>query len=286
MLSATAIGLAACTGGDSAPTQPPTQAEFDEQLADKVPDAIAQDGILRIGTDPSYPPMEMLTADGTSVEGADIDLVTGISTVLGLTPEFTSEAYTAIPTSIRSGRLELGMASLTINPKEDLDTNAILYLQAGTALVRRKSEPGLTRQNMCGYRIATVEGATQVEQLTAANRACRAVGAAGIEITPASDQQAVTDLVVTGAADGMVTDTPAAGYAVSEFRRELEQSGDAYRILPYGALTSVEFKKFARAVRGAVQNMIDSGYYDTVLQKWSVKGSAIDKSKIIWATAD
>ena len=283
---AAAMGLAACASGDSTPTPPAPQVAFDQRLADKVPDAIAEDGLLEVGTDPSYPPMEMLTTDGTSVEGVDIDLATGIATILGLDPEFRSEAYTAIPTSVRSGRLELGMASLSMDPKEELDTNAVLYFEAGTQLVRRKAETDLTPQNMCGYRIATVEGAIQVAQLTTASRACREAGSQPIEITPASDQQAVTDLVVTGQAQGMVTDSPAATFAVAEFRRELAASGEPYRVLPYGALTSVEFKKFARAVRGAIQNMIDSGYYDAILDKWGVRDGAISKSKIRWATGD
>ena len=59
-------GLTGCSAepqpAASAGPDPPAEVPA---ISDHVPGALARDGLLTIGTDPSYPPMEFISADGS-----------------------------------------------------------------------------------------------------------------------------------------------------------------------------------------------------------------------------
>ncbi len=284
---ATTLLLLGCsvaeTGGDPQ-TIPPTLPTFLPEIAALVPASIKDDGILDAVTDPNYAPMEFTDEDGVTVVGVDIDLTKGVAEVLGLTPRFKTEAYTAIPAGVRTGQFELGIASFTIRPEDQLRTNAVLYFESGTQLVRSTQVPALTRTSMCGHTIASLEGSVQVETLTQESKDCRRRGYSDIEIVAASTQESVTRAVIGGRADGMLADIPVANLEVEENRATIELAGDPYNKAPLGMLTKAELRGFAKAVRRAVQSLIDSGYYAQVLRTWGVSEGAVGNASIRWST--
>ena len=282
-----ALLLGSCTTEDgeptpTAPTVPPAPTKVDA-LASLVPESIRDSGVLTIGTDPSYPPMEYTTGNGDEVAGVDIDLASGIAAVLGLEPQFRLDAYSALTTGVRAGRYDMGIASLTITPKTRLRSNAVLYFRSGSQLVRGVAHEGLTPQSMCGYAIAAIEGSIQVQQLTDADQDCRDEGREPIDIVALSTQDEVTNSVVVSDTAGMLSDRPVAEYAVSRNAATLQLSGRTFDLAPLGILVSSDFPKLTRAIKGAVQTLMATGYYDAVLRAWSTQSGAIDRAKIVWA---
>lgn len=254
------------------------------ELAGLVPESIKEDGILDAATDPNYAPMEFTTEDGGTLEGVDIALTEGIAAVLGLSPSFRREAYTAIPTGVRTGRFEFGVASLTIGPKDELRTNAVLYFRSGSQLVRAKQAPQLTPTSMCGHAIASLEGSVQVAELAEVSKDCRQGDYAAIEIVAEATQDSVTEAVTRGRADGLLADSPVANLAVNQNSTALELAGAPYDVASFGMLTRKELRGFTRAVRSALQVLIDSGYYAQVLQKWNVQKGAVKTARIQWSS--
>jgi polar amino acid transport system substrate-binding protein len=154
----------ACAGTDANAPDSPSAVPVPQQeaaLAKLVPISVAQDGALTVATDPTYPPLEFLSDTG-EVQGAEIDLVVAISTVLGLEPEFEQEAFTAIPGAVRSGRYELGVAALALRPDTPRLNNAVINLRSGSQLVRSKSAANVTLDSLCGVGVAALEGSLQI----------------------------------------------------------------------------------------------------------------------------
>ncbi len=251
-------------------------------ISDHVPGAMSRDGLLTIGTDPSYPPMEFVSADGASVEGADIDLASAVATVLGLRPDFEDEAFSALNDSVRTGRTELAVSSLTVPPDQPTRSDAVLYFRSANQLVAGDAAPGLTPKNLCGRTITTLEGSTQVHSLTDLSRECRKQGSEGITIEALSDQDQVTQAVLTDRVDGMLSDTPIAQFAVTQHPGRLSLAGQPFDPAPFGMLTPPEFSRFTKAVRAAVQHLIDTGYYQHVLDRWGIADGAVERATIRW----
>ncbi len=283
---ATILLLPACGAPAPAPPGPtasdPPLTRVDE-LAELVPRQIHNDGALTIGTDPSYPPMQFIGESGASVEGVDIDLAGAVSTVLGMSAQFETEAFSALPTSVRTGRVEMAVSSLTIPPGVPIDTDAVLYFRSSSQLVAGRTSSGLSLSELCGRKIAALEGSVQVRALIQRSRQCRDRGRLPLRIEARSDQEQVTTAVLSGRAAGMFTDSPVAQFAIDQHPGELVAAGDPVDPAPFGMITPPEYPRFAKAVAGAVQYLIDTGYYGAVLSRWGVSDGAVTRARIRWS---
>lgn len=282
-LAACAVGLTGCsTTGPQPQLEQPVRPTVVPALAEQVPGRIAKDGALTIGTDPSYPPMEFVSADTGELQGADVDLARAVASVLGLEPRFEDEAFSALTDSVRTGRIELAVSSLTVPPDKPSAADAVLYFRSGNQLVASESGSGVTPTSLCGTTVATVEGSTQVRDLTRMSTACRAADAPGITIEALSDQDQVTAATLTSDVDAMLTDTPVAQYAVAQNPGRLTLSGRPFNPAPFGMLSPPELSQFTRAVRGAVEHLIREGYYQTTLRRWGIVDGAVQQATIQW----
>ena len=278
-----AVGLAGCSAtGPQPQLEQPTRPAEVPALAAKVPGPIARDGALTIGTDPSYPPMEFLSAETGTLQGADVDLAGAVASVLGLEPRFEDEAFSALTDSVRTGRIELAVSSLTVPADKPPAADAVLYFNSGNQLVTSQSGSGVTGATLCGSTVATVEGSTQVRDLARISAACRAAGSGGITIEALSDQEQVTAATLSSGADAMLTDIPVAQYAVAQHPGRLALSGKPFDKAPFGMLSPPEHSRFTKAVRGAVDHLIREGYYQSTLRRWGIADGAVAHATIRW----
>jgi polar amino acid transport system substrate-binding protein len=255
----------------------------DEQLAAAVPDRVRQDGRLTIGTDPSFPPMEEVLADGR-IAGVDIQLALAIARVLGLQADFRLDAFTAIQPGVRAGRFELGIAALSVAPGQRLSTDAVLYYVAGSQLVRPVGSAA-SLAALCGLAVGTPEGSVQIEDLAGRSRACSDGGAAPITIVAGETQEDVTADLLAGRTAGMLTDSPVAQVAARTHPGRLELAGPAENPLPYAMLTapSETSGSFALQVLGALNRLIADGTYLAILQEAGIGDGAVDRAVLVRA---
>jgi polar amino acid transport system substrate-binding protein len=278
--AALALGLAGC--GEKEPTGnqpgagPAVTATVDAGLAAKVPDAIKTDGVIKVGTDTTYPPAEFLKADGKTATGFDIELFDAVAAKLGLKAEYESAPFDAIIPGVQSGKYEIGVSSFTINDERKKSTRMVSYFQVGTSWAAKKGNPaGVNPDDACGKKIAVQTATVQVEDLKARSKKCTDAGKPAIKIDQYQAQTDATTAVVTGKNDAMLADYPVGVYAVQQSKGQLELVGEPYDAAPYGYVIKQDQQAFAEAVREAVQALITDGSYKTVLDKWQVGAGAI-----------
>lgn len=278
-----AAAVAGCTPTyRTGPEAVPLQGRVDkvDEIADLVPGRIANDGILDIGTDPSYPPMEFFEPEGDRITGVDIDLALAISAVLDLRPVFALEAFTGLEASVRSRGVELGIAALTVPSTRSLSTDAVIYLRAGTQLAVRTGSAARPNQ-LCGFAIATLEGSIQVRDLARRSRACVEDGGSPIRVLTYGTQEQVTAAVRESIADGMLADSPVVQWAVVQHPEDLVPRGRPTNVSPYGILTNANERQFAQAVAAAVDHLIDTGVYEEILLRWGVVEGAVPAAYVV-----
>jgi len=125
VVAASAILIAACTGG-STPSPSPEASPSAAASAEASPSAAAatpiagglldvatKAGKIRVSTDPNYAPQSSLKTDGT-YEGFDIDVATEIATRMGLQVEFLPQAWEAITAGSWGGRWDMSVGSMTV----------------------------------------------------------------------------------------------------------------------------------------------------------------------------
>src|SRR5215212_2331447 len=78
-------------------------------------DRVRNTGVLRIGTDATYPPLESVE-DG-EFKGFEIDLARAIARELEVRPEFVNTPFDAIFPSLQNGSFDVVISSVTITPE-------------------------------------------------------------------------------------------------------------------------------------------------------------------------
>jgi polar amino acid transport system substrate-binding protein len=270
-------GTPASGGGDAAGGSELPAVEADDALAAMVPDEIAEDGVISVGSDTTYAPSEFLDEDGETIIGFDVDLFTLVAQKLGLEAEFETAPFDSIIAGVGSGRYEVGVSSFTINAERLAEVNMISYFSAGTQWATRADNPDdVDPDDACGLSVAVQVGTVQVEDLAARSAECEAAGEEPIDVQQFESQADATAAIASGRVAAGLADSPVMAYAVAQTNGQLELLGDIYDSAPYGYVVPKEQAEFAEAIAQAVQSLIEDGSYTEVLESWGVEDGAID----------
>ncbi|MCE1179983.1 MAG: ABC transporter substrate-binding protein [Micrococcales bacterium] len=294
----TTVSLAAC-GSDtlepggasssgatsgSAAASASTSATVDPAAAAKVPAAIREAGVLKVGSDTTYAPNEFLDTDGKTAKGMDIEILTEVAKRLGLRTEVTPAGFDSIILGVNSGKFDAGISSFTINPEREKQATMVSYFNAGTQWVTRTGNPAKVDPDAaCGKRIGVMKGSYQIDDLVARSAKCTDAGKPAITSVIDADQGKVTASTMSGKVDAMVADSPVALYAVQQ-HPQLEALGDIYDAAPYGIVLPAKDKDFGAAMVTALDAMRADGTYARILTTWGNASGAIDAFAVNPAT--
>ena len=289
------IAVAACGTSDSADTaskaadskdSSSTQGfdtsgiKKDDEIAALLPDSVAGDGTLTVGTDTSYAPAEFLAEDGRTPVGFDVDLSKALAAVFGLKENTVSSTFDSIIPSVGS-KYDIGISSFTVTKERMEAVDFVTYFKAGSTFVVQKGNPNkVDSSNLCGVKVAVQTGTTQEEEVNKANEQCKADGKDAIDIQSSKLQTDVTTAVASGKADIFYADTPVAGYAIKQTGDTLEALGEDVGVTPEAVAVKKGDSKTAEAVQKAIQKLMDDGTYKKILDTWGVSSGAVDKAEI------
>ena len=289
------IAVAACGTSDSADTasksadskdSSSTQGfdtsgiKKDDEIAALLPDSVAGDGTLTVGTDTSYAPAEFLAEDGRTPVGFDVDLSKALAAVFGLKENTVSSTFDSIIPSVGS-KYDIGISSFTVTKERMEAVDFVTYFKAGSMFVVQKGNPNkVDSSNLCGVKVAVQTGTTQEEEVNKDNEQCKADGKDAIDIQSSKLQTDVTTAVASGKADIFYADTPVAGYAIKQTGDTLEALGEDVGVTPEAVAVKKGDSKTAEAVQKAIQKLMDDGTYKKILDTWGVSSGAVDKAEI------
>ncbi|MEU6415487.1 ABC transporter substrate-binding protein [Microbispora sp. NPDC046933] len=273
---AAGLTLSACgdgtTGTDTAAPIPSATST----LAQLVPQNIAADGKILIGSDASYPPNESVDPATQKIVGWEVELGEALAAKLGLKAEFQNAGFDTIIPGIQSGKYELGVSSFTDNPEREKVVDFVTYYSAGVSWAALKGNPnGVDPDNACGKKIGVQQGTVEVDDIKARSEKCVKDGKPAIEQVVRKGQTEVNADLVSGKIDGMLADSPIVGYAIKQTGDKLETIGQVYDAAPYGFAIGKNSGTFKDAVLGALKELMADGTYTKILEKWGVQDGAI-----------
>ena len=280
-LLATGCGSSTLDSGSGASAVPgqsasgTATAKLDQALADKVPAEIKSKGTLADGTDGSYPPNEVIGADGKTMEGMDVDLLNAVATTLGLKVTYNNAQFDTIILGVTSGKYDIAISSFTINDKRKQVVNMVQYFNAGTSWAA-KAGTQLDPNNACGKSISVQKGTVQVDDLTQRSKDCTAAGKKAINAVVETDQSKAAADVISGKTDAMLADSPVTAYAIQQSKGQLVAVGDIYDAAPYGIIVDKKQTAFAQVLSDALAELKSNGVYDQILAKWGNSAGAVD----------
>jgi polar amino acid transport system substrate-binding protein len=120
-------------------------------------------GVLMVGMEIGYPPMEYLAGDGKTPIGFDVDMAKAIAEKLDLKVEFVDTAWDGIFEGVNTNKFDCIMSSVTITPvRLGAHNFSKPYIQNTLAIVMPKNSRHVVRnpQDLSGLGVAYQEETT------------------------------------------------------------------------------------------------------------------------------
>jgi polar amino acid transport system substrate-binding protein len=255
-------------------------AALSQTAASLVPADVKARGVLRVGSQQTFPPVEFREPGKTEVTGASADLLAEVAKRLNLRLEYIQSEYAALISGVEADRFDVasGGISDTVEREEKLDF--VNYMQSGGSIMTlaTNTDKLATIDDFCGKGVATMLGGRVImTAVEAASERCTKSGKQPIraeQLPTAPDSRMQLDLKRV---DGYIGDYPALVYMGSQFPGRYKIVGGNYILTPY--ITSWGFGKNKTALRDAVQKatqeMLADGTYKRILAKWNLDGGAL-----------
>jgi polar amino acid transport system substrate-binding protein len=246
-----------------------------ESIAGEVPASIRAKGTMIVAADATYAPNEFVGPDGRTIQGMDADMAAALGQVMGLSMQMQNVKFDNILPGIQGGRYDLGMSSLTDRKEREQVVDFVTYFSAGTSFFVRAGGPTVTAlDDLCGRRVSVETGTTQETDANAQKAICTRAGKADVTVLSFPDQNATQLSLQSSRVDVSMADSPVAAYQVAQSNGQFQVSGRPYGTAPYG-IALPKGNGMSRPVLDAVEHLMSSGVYSSILARWKVTSGAI-----------
>ena len=278
MLASAALlfGFAACGGStsSSAPAESADVSAAAEETAESTQSAEStdiatpstiKDGVLSVGVEIPYPPMEIFADDGVTPMGFDIDLAEALGEKLGLEVEFNNVAWDGIFDGLKVDKYDVVISSCTITPEreESVDFSDPYFENYQTISVMPDSDNDIKDVNglKVGYQSGTSADEYLNDLIDAGEIQCETSSYAKMT-------EAFSDLKL-GRIDAVICDTPVASSYVKDPEygvviKWTQPSDPEY----FGIAIKKGNTEMADAVNAALKALQDDGTLQRINDEW------------------
>ncbi|PYC68151.1 atrA protein [Streptomyces tateyamensis] len=284
----TACLLLTGCGSSTTPTADPGTA-----LRAKLPAKLRTAGLLKVGTNLNYAPVDFKASDGTAA-GLDIDLAQALADYLGLRVQFVDQPFDQLLPAVQSHQLDLAMSAVIDtrqrqNGVDDSGARAnpgvdfVDYFLTGTAILVKAGNPlSITSlDHLCTHTVAMQRGTVQAEIAARQGDVCHKYGKSLTVDLFDTDDQALTE-VASGKAVADLND-----YPVAAWNTRPDHGGDRFQVTgsmlqtsPYGITLNKSDGALRDVLAKALDQLIRNGTYDRILTKWNARDGAVPASEI------
>ena len=216
---------------------------------------------LKVGTDTSFVPF-CFPDDNNEYTGFDIDFLAKLSEYLGFDYELSPMDFTALLMSVQTGKLDMGMAGITITDerKEVMDISDPYYDAGLQIFVKEDNDDINSIEDLEGKTIALKEGTASVEYIKENVSDCKTTTFPNIDSAYLEVQR--------GAADAVVYDAPNMLYYISQNPDSgCKVVGDLVDGCQYGIVLQ-KGSDYTEEINGALAEFKEDGTYDELYTKW------------------
>ena len=274
------------SGGGASASPTVAAATQDPAVASQVPAAIKAKGTLTAAADATYSPDEFIGSDGTTVVGWDVDLATALGQVMGVKINVVNAPFDTIIPGLTSGKYDLGVSSFTDTKAREMQVDFVTYFSSGESfLVKSGSTVNIqTLNDICGLSVGVESGTTEQTDAATQDMTCKSAGKPGVTISTYPDQNSVNLALSSGRTQADFLDSQVAAYQAQISNGQFKVSGPVFNSAPYG-IASPKGNGLAPAMLAALKDLMSSGIYTQILNKWGVQSGAINNPAINGATS-
>ncbi|KAB2898650.1 MAG: transporter substrate-binding domain-containing protein [Burkholderiaceae bacterium] len=219
----------------------------------------AQDHVLRVGTDATFPPMEFV--ENGKRTGFDIELVEAIGKAMGKQVEWVDIDFKGLIPGLISKRFDMAVSAIYITDerKKVVDFTEPYYAGGLVAMVKDGNTAIKKLADLDGKKVSVQVGTKSVGFMTEKFPKVQRV--------EVEKNQEMFNLVDIGRADAAVTGKPAA-YQYVRTRPGLRVLEEQLTTEEYGMALRKDAPELTKAVNVAIAKLKADGTYAAIVKKW------------------
>ena len=236
---------------------------------------LVEQGALTFGVAASFAPFEFMEAGKPA--GFDIDLITALSTKLGVKPQAMNMDFNGLIPALQGGRIDLINSAMYINPKRAEQVDFIPYLKIGNEVLVQKGNPSKItgRDNsLCGKSIAVTLGAIEETYAREDDKRCQDAKLPAVKILTFPTGQDASLNLGQGRADAFFDSTPGVVELQAKVPDTFEVAGPEFET---GTQIGMAVRKgdtaMKASVEAALKEVVADGSYKALIAKWKFPAS-------------
>jgi ABC-type amino acid transport substrate-binding protein len=239
---------------------------------DTVWENIQKTGVIRVGTDPTWPPYQLRDETTGEIVGFEIDLADACAEKLGLTIEWQDVGFDSIIVSVQQGQLDMGVSGFSITPDRlDLVSftiphstteGQVIMLQSTMAAKGITTVSSLEDFKTLGITVGTQDGNVEKEELEAA----------GVDIRSWSDSASPFQDMISAnpSVQAVYAETPITTTWIAQFEAQGKPTDVVYShpYYPVAFLVGKNANTLLDKMNGALTELIYDGTVDQLKAEW------------------
>lgn len=219
----------------------------------------AQDNVLRVGTDATFPPMEFV--DNGKRTGFDIELMEAIAKNMGKQIEWVDIDFKGLIPGLMSKRFDMAVSAIYITDerKKVVDFTDPYYAGGLVVMVKDNNAAIKKLTDLDGKKVSVQVGTKSVSYL--------AEKFPKVQRVEVEKNQEMFNLVDIGRADAAVTGKPAA-YQYVRTRGGLRVLEEQLTTEEYGMALRKDTPELTKAVNASIAKLKADGTYAAIVKKW------------------
>ncbi len=218
---------------------------------------------LRVVTDPSFVPFEMMDQETGEMIGFDMEIIREVADRAGFEIDLNTMDFNGIIPALQTGNVDIAIAGITITEeREEIVDFSAPYYDSGLRILVRESNGDVSEfDDLEGKKIGTKIGSTSYDYLVKNLEADDGV-------TPYPGSSDMYMALMSRSIDAVFYDAPNVGYfARTKGEGKVKTVGPLYEGQQYGiALKSGS--EWVDDVNEALAAMKEDGTYKTIYEKW------------------
>ena len=263
---------AVASGGTSAAASPSAAGVL-------VPDRIKTAGTLIVCSDVSYAPEEFYAADGTTIQGSDIDIAGDIARRWNVTLQVDNTPFDGIIAALKAKKCDMILSGMNSTDERKKEVDFVDYLKVGQGLLVPKGNPKniKTLDDLSGKSVAVQLGTSNKDALDAKDKALKAAGKPGIDVVGFEKDTDAFQQLALGRVDAYSTDSPVVAYynSLPNNAGKFEVGGTPIAPIAIGVAMRKDDPGMKDAVQAAVDAMYADGALKAIVDKWGMTNAVV-----------
>jgi len=217
---------------------------------------------LKVVTDPSFVPFEMMDQETGEMIGFDMEIIAEVAERAGFDYDLQTMDFNGIIPALQTGNVDIAIAGITItDEREQIVDFSAPYYDSGLRILVREGSDIDELEDLEGMKVGTKIGSTSYDYLMENLDEDHGV-------TPYPGSSDMYMALMSRSIDAVFYDAPNVGYfARTKGEGQVTTVGPLYEGQQYG-IALVDGSEWVDEVNEALASMKEDGTYKTIYEKW------------------